>query len=342
MTLLEYVKSMDTTGTAVFSDEWTQETGIYVDMRQLERLENGRPMSIFYPFLEYYLGRDFPVPFGVDNIQYIDGENFERLNKIGIVIDKEVLNYESYPKYPYYQLRGRRVTEEQAFDIIRRTDWLFEFDLKTEDGIHLLNFSNHWFDWYHGWCHPSGIIGLNSNTSSYPDLDELIDAMVKLKYAFPYLDFVAAISCWSPAAFEEDLRIQIEKDVKDPDKKRAALDRLEYAEKLDFLDSIEIGIWLHDEAIEFMGPKRARQVYREYEEKYSEENRDIYVANYYKDNGIIPAGTEYLMRCIEANGLISDQALRESMERWRRFIEEHGQKAEQAFLRAVKYIFKKK
>lgn len=305
MKLLEYVKRMDLTGTMVFSDEWTRGTGVYVDMKKLEQLEHGRPMCIFYPFLEYYLGRNFPVPDGVDNIQYIDGENFERLNKIELVIDEEVSDWKSQIKYPYYQLRGKQVTEEQALDIIRRTDFYFNDHFETEESIRLLNFHNSWFgsDWYYGWCHPSGIIGLNSNTSRYPDLDELISDAVKLKYAFPYLDFVAAVTNSVEGSWRQDAhRSQIiRKTMHDHEKMLMELCRLDCEEYPDFPDSIEIGIWLHDEAIEFMGPKRAQEVYKEYEEKYSEENKNIYMADHYRCNKIVPADTEYLIRCTAAN-----------------------------------------
>lgn len=345
MTLLEYVKSMDTTGTAVFFDEWTKENGIYVDLPQLDRLENGKAMSIFYPFLEYYLGRDFSVPPDVDNIQYIDGENFERLNKIELVIDEEVSNYKAWVKYPYYQLRGKRVTEEQAFDIIRRTDGLFHHYIETEDGIRIWNFYNDWFSSHsrHGWCHPSGVIGLNSNTSSYPDLDELIDTMVKLKYAFPYLDFVAGVTSDAEVPWRTyERRSQIARPIYDHEKMIMELYRLDCEEYPDFADNIKIGIWLHDEAIEFMGPKRAREVYMEYEEKYSEENRNIYARDYYRCNQIVPAGIEYLIRCVEANGLTSDQEVCKCIESCKRLVEKYGQKVEQALIVNLEAIARRK
>ena len=342
MTLLEYIKSMDTTGEAIYSDEWTKETGIYVNINAMWRL--GRLNVILDDFFYDCLGYDLASAGNSENIQYITGADFEYLNKTELVIDEEVSNYKAWVKYPYYQLRGKRVTEEQALDIIRRTDGIFQsYRIETADAIDLTHFYNDWFDseWCHGWCHPSGIIGLNANTSRWPELDELIGTMIKLKYAFPYLDFAAGIT--GDASYPwciYDRRDQIIRTIHDHEKRIMELYRLDCEEYPDFADNIKIGIWLHDEAIEFMGPQRAGEVYMEYEEKYSEENRNIYARDYYRCNQIVPAGIEYLMRCVEANGLFSDPIFREyiSIEVCQRLIEKFGQKVEKVLITNLKAV----
>ena len=58
-----------------------------------------------------------------------------------------------------------------------------------------------------------------------------------------------------------------------------------------------------------MNKARAQQVYREYEAKYEEPNKDMYVSGYYNDRHIFPANYEYLKRIIVAYGLDPDKEL---------------------------------
>lgn len=306
MTLLEYAKSLDTTGEAIYSDQWTEGSGIYVDLNRIKKLNWGaKRENIMSPFLDAHFGEDFYVPDNADSTFYIDGAAFEFLNQTELVIEEEVSDYKSsWPKRPYFRLRGKRVTEAQAFDIIRRTDFFFYSDLPTEQTLNLGHFTNMWFSkncvvTHHSWCHPSGIIGTNYRTDKLPSLDELLSEMIQIKYAFPYLDFVAALTDYDELPWF----------ILEHEERHTAWRELQYEEDPDFLEHVEMGIWLHDRAIEFMGPERARQVYREYEEKYSEENKDIYVPEYYEDHGIFTADLAYLKRCIAANGLDPDEAL---------------------------------
>lgn len=188
---------------------------------------------------------------------------------------------------PYFQLRGKQISEEQALAVISRADRFFDSELEYKRAIDLLHFPNWWFNTNHypthyGWCHPSGIIGLNGITDTYPELDELIEDMLALKCAFPWLDFVAAITNWDES----------------PPYKEA-----------DFLEAVEIGIWSHDGAVEFMGPRRAREKYREYEALYGGTNQEIYKPEYYMDHNILPADVSYLKRCIETYGFDPDEIL---------------------------------
>lgn len=175
-------------------------------------------------------------------------------------------------------------------------------------------------------------------------MDELIDSMIKLKYAFPYLDFVAGITNDAEHPWRtEDRRDEIfQRNIHDHEKMIMELYRLDCEEYPDFADNIKIGIWLHDEAIEFMEPQRAREVYMEYEEKYSEENRNIYARDYYRCNQIVPAGIEYLIRCVEANGLTSDQEVCKCIEICKRLVEKFGQKVEKAFIINLEAIARSK
>lgn len=316
MTLLEYLISIDK-NKIIQADGFSQ--GIYME---LKAAGSERQFDIItYPFLKECIGPFFLPTCNKDYIQYIDGRAFEFLSKTDLIIDKEVENYRSDTRRPYFRLRGRKVTEQQAFEIIRKTDNFFvELDVFSDwreyahlglnriNAIELLHIPNWWLNRNHipthyGWCHPSGIIGGNLITDKYPEIDELLRDIVVLKYAFPYLDFVMAITNWDEVSPEKYL---LEKTV---GYNIEALRKLNYMEFEGFLDSIELGIWIHDDTIEFMEPGRTRAKYEEYEAKYSEPNKDIYVPEYYEDHNIFTADLAYLKRCIEAYGLDPDKVL---------------------------------
>lgn len=316
MTLLEYLISIDK-NKIIQADGFSQ--GIYMELKAAG--SEGQFDIITYPFLKECIGPFFLPTCNKDYIQYIDGKAFEFLSKTHLIIDKEVENYSSHTRRPYFRLRGRKVTEQQAFEIIRKTDNFFvELDVCSDwreyahlgldriNAIDLQHIPNWWFSRNHhpthyGWCHPSGIVGCNGITATWPDLDELLSDIVVLKYAFPYLDFVMAITDWDEVppemyVWREKVGYNIEE-----------LRKLNYMEFDGFLDHVKIGIWIHDNAIEFMEPGRARAKYEEYEAKYSEPNKDIYVPEYYQDHNIFTADLAYLKRCIEAHGLNPDKEL---------------------------------
>ena len=67
------------------------------------------------------------------------------------------------------------MTREQAFEIIRRTDTFFSWELHLKnkdylDSIHFNNWiilKNHYPAGY-GWIHTDGTVGLNGITQTYP------------------------------------------------------------------------------------------------------------------------------------------------------------------------------
>lgn len=286
MTLLEYLKSIDTNEVIIQFDGSSQ--GIYINVNELSKQYYGeRFIAIMHPFILGYIGCPFYLPTNnKENIQYIDGEAFEFLNKTNLIIDKEIENYDSIARRPYFRLRGKKVTEQQAFEIIRKTDRFFQLETKSIQAIDILHFPNWWFNKNHfpthyGWCHPNGIIGINGITDKYPSLDELLDDMMNIKVSFPYLDFVVAITNWNEVPQDEQ----------------------------DWKSGIELGIWLHENTIEFMAPQRTRQIYSKYEGKYEEANKKIYEPEYYESHKIFTADLAYLKRCIEAYGIDPDEEL---------------------------------
>lgn len=229
---------------------------------------------------------------------------------IEINIDEGMDTYDTNVRRPYYRLRGKPVTEEQAFEVIRRTDRIFSRSIKLPadsdyiDGYHLHNW---WFNRNHfpsdmGWIHRDGTLGGNGITDKYPNFKQLMFEVFGLINEFPYLDFVWVITEWNECPDE------IREHLWDKDE---AMERKHKFEEYDgFYEAIEIGLWVHDNTIDVLEPKRAAEKFKEYEEKYGVADPSYYSAYYNMRNNIVPCDLEYLKRCIEAYGLNAEEALK--------------------------------
>lgn len=107
----------------------------------------------------------------------------------GIIVmatDEALFEYDTDTRRPYYRLRGKPVTEEQAMDIIRRTDRFLgdmnEIEVHPDyaGGGHFDTwmFDHHHYPMLYSWCHVDGTIGLNGITYKYPDALELIESWI--------------------------------------------------------------------------------------------------------------------------------------------------------------------
>lgn len=239
----------------------------------------------------------------------------EQANKqeVKIIQDPDIVDIDGFDaRRPYYRIRGPRVTEDQAFEIIRRTDSYFNCckdSPKYEEAGHIYtqHISNNWFTENNscspeGWCHPNGIIGCNSHSGKYPELDEYLWDLTGIAKAFPFLDMIMAVTDWNeipPYAW----------DILCGDDEDSTSDAF-YMDYPDFIENIQIGFWLHNGQLEILNPTRAQQVYREYEAKYSESNKNIYVSSYYRDNNIFPANYDYLCKIVASYGLDPNEQLK--------------------------------
>lgn len=236
------------------------------------------------------------------------------MKQFRLVIDPEAAEIDFDARKPYFRMRGRPVTEEQALDIIRRTDFFFTLGYNPmnknkyhmKDLVHGGLLDNNLYDsgicsWPQGWVHPDGVIGANGVTWKYPEEDELVGSLLPLMLAFPYLDLMIGITDWNeapPYAWDAFLN-RLNRD-DDP------FGREDYP---DFEENIVYGLWLHDGALEVMAPARAREKYAEYRRLYGGPNEDIFKCDYYTDNHIRPADFEYLKRCIRAHGFDPEEVL---------------------------------
>lgn len=194
----------------------------------------------------------------------------ERLRTHRLVMDEAPNEFDSSVRRPYYRMRGKPVTEEQAFDVIRKTDMHIGFNLPRSHShqlVHSCHFKNWWFDPGHvryGWIHPNGMVGINSITDKYPTFLELLSELLDYQKAFPFLDFAAAITWWDEKPY---YKLSGDKEQQDEVSRQYP----------DFLENVEFGIHLDGKTIEFLGRDRAIAAYQKYEALYDSPNISTYI-----------------------------------------------------------------
>lgn len=225
---------------------------------------------------------------------------------IKVSFDDTFKTWKTNTRRPYFRIRGPKVTEEQAFDIIRKTDTQFTcmYDKQGRnlgDRLKLINttnIENRWFATnicpsFNGWCNPDGTIGCNDITSKYPELDEFLEDIYILLKEFPYLDFVWAITEWN-----EMPSYMWDKVFGSVDSPQEWLDE-DYP---DFNDNISILFWVHDNTLEIMEGQKAKEKYIEYNSLYGQDS-EKFTQNYYDLQGKSPVDVKYLDRCLASHGL---------------------------------------
>lgn len=337
MTLLEFLQSQLPAG-QVFHE---QDGRVRIDLRELNDAEDASHCSVVREVLDELSGGrccrwccccdDSPR-------DYYELKEDEQalLSGTELRLDPGTESYDTDVRRPYYQMRGRSVTQEQAREIIRRTDGMLleslslpseaEGDccsLERRGYIGTLNFNQWWFPRNHspthyGWSHPSGLIGCNAITQRWPNFTELLTELLSWKRAFPYLDLMIAISDWNEHppywhdAHDEYFHKWVLRfdDLSAEEKRQRdeAEERITYMEFPDFCDNLEIGVCTHDHVIEFLNPENAARKYREYAERYEAADPRIYVPEYYEDHGLLICDNAYLLRCLTDYGLSAQQA----------------------------------
>ncbi len=232
----------------------------------------------------------------------------ELMRRFRLEIDPEVAGMDFDVRRPYFRMRGRPVTEAQAFELIRRTDFSLPSDVRRVDRVeHLcVTICNDWYStmsFVGGWVRPNGVLGQNGCTAEkYPLESEFVRSTLPLKLAFPYLDLVIAVTDWNEGpkyAWETYFNDDSPSD-------SDVFAREKYP---DFLEHIVYGIWLHDDAMELMSPARATEKYLEYNRLYGGRDEHIFNWSYYQDNRIHPADLSFLKRCIRFYGLDPEKVL---------------------------------
>lgn len=248
----------------------------------------------FYNIIDYY------TDCISENCGFVSVTNIEELNKIEIIVSDEIWS-NPVAKRPYYRMRGKSVSKEQAFDIISRTDYKLE-DIDeigdNPDYVSSINFDNELIEHNYGWVHVDGKIGCNYHTNKYPTIYEFVNEWFCNIKAFPYLDLVIAITYWNEVndKWWETHNVDIN-----------TYDRVEYDK--DFYDNIEMGIYVHSNKIEILGREDIIQLFSEYDDLYGKE-REKFNVEYYTKNGIKQVDLEYLKKCVERYGLDADTVMK--------------------------------
>lgn len=132
-------------------------------------------------------------------------------DKIKVIYHNNLIpNFPGNIRRPFFMIRGKQVTSEQAMDIISKTDYTFAWHDNMLDGN--FNFKNAiqnianccWFnlgsDWSTGigWCYPTGDLYTNDCTDvKYVDFDGFLGEAYELKENFPFLDMIMVVTDWN-------------------------------------------------------------------------------------------------------------------------------------------------
>lgn len=348
MTLLEYLESIAPEGifrreggvlsidTTDFFNGWDPNVPIEQQRKRVEEIQSIEGLSERISLVQLALEAVMDGIDGYHGIYRPTETERKRLSGIELRIDPGMDEYDTGVRRPYYRMRGKSVTPEQARDIIRRTDefvgdltWCLREQrqiegreiLKKGDFVGTMNFNQWWFARNHmpthfGWSHPNGLIGCNAITQRWPNFRELLTELLRWKVAFPYLDLTIAVSGWDEHPdywYEEQDKIfdkWLKKDLSEEEKmlERADWRRLDFMKYPDFCDHLEIGVCTHDNVIEFLNPENAARRYREYVTRYGADDPDVYVPKYYEDRKLLICDNAYLIRCLTDYGMTETQA----------------------------------
>ena len=168
-------------------------------------------------------------------------------------------------KHPYFRMRGKRVTKEQAFDIISResVDKRNHFIKRAENIIeesHALQFTeiklHHTsrFDWIRSWIDPDGAVGeTNYCAWKYPDGLRLMEEHMLNAKRYPFLKYVIVYTMHDAVSREDSYYEDgIFHDIED---------RI-------FWGGFEYALWVHDGGVERVDRDKAKELYEEYQSEY--------------------------------------------------------------------------
>lgn len=230
---------------------------------------------------------------------FLSKEEYDRFGEYDISIAEDITGDILSARRPYYRMRGKPVTEEQAFDIIRRTDHFFSYIdavMKHPDRISSWNFDNWIIQANHhpkgyGWIHTDGTVGANAITQKFPRIEEFVWEWYQNLVSFPYLDLIIAVTDWDEGTFWDGM---------------SYVEGTAFNER--FSEGVVLGIYVHDHKVEILNRTDALARYEEYNALYGEPG-EKFEPEYYEENRIQQVELPYLRRCIEAYGLNADEEL---------------------------------
>lgn len=222
---------------------------------------------------------------------FLSKEEYDRYGECDISIAEDLTEADMEPDGRYhYHMRGKPISEAQAFDIIRRTDDFFRriraIETHPDYYFGTGNFGNRIIGRGYtrgacGWIHADGTVGVNLATEKLQQPEVLLFEWHQILTAFPYLDLIIALRpCyrWDEMGAEE------------------------------FAEEVKWGIYVHDRKVEALNRTDAVAKYLEYNALYGKPE-EKFKSEYYGENQICQVDLPYLKRCIEAYGLDADEEL---------------------------------
>ena len=214
-------------------------------------------------------------------------------------------------KYPHTRIRGKKVTPEQAIEILARTEQFFMWhdyyqglrDIEPEfQRLDVEYFCNRFFTrgigiGNYGFIHPDGAIGLNTHLDKYATPEVLIDEAKELMKAFPYLDMIIAVATWNyypPEYWDGTYEVTPDMGNGDPG---SYLDKnlWDYA---DFENAIECCIHFKEGKIYCAFDELAREMYHNYDVV----NEDRFFDDYNVTNQTVEYGKDVFKKCFAILG----------------------------------------
>ena len=99
----------------------------------------------------------------------LESDELERLRTCRLVMDEVPEKFDAFVRWPYYRMRGKPVTEEQEFEVIRRTERcvcpLF-YNSHPYEVVSSCYFKNWWLDPHHFPAHYGWVMMASSSVSS--------------------------------------------------------------------------------------------------------------------------------------------------------------------------------
>ena len=128
--------------------------------------------------------------YNYEELEYVEWNyNYLKfLSELNVVIDEKFENKEyCCARRPYYRIKGKTITEEQAKQI-----------LEEKYNKFAVNFGNEWVK-SNGEIRVEGMMGRN------PTIHQIISEWSSFLYKFPYIDLVVGITYWDESPKYRDM-----------------------------------------------------------------------------------------------------------------------------------------
>lgn len=216
----------------------------------------------------------------------LTGEELQRLRTLTIARQGGI-SAESPCRRPAVWMRGRTITPDQAFEVIRRCDRFFQpwpsadrEEVRPPDGVWVQLLESSLFENGVGWCRPDGRIGWDGTCRiKNPLEEELLESGCLLVKQFPFLDLFFLF--WDSEETEAFTPGQL---------------------ALHGMPQPEFGLRFRPGRVEIYGPHDAWETFCRFQAEYGEAP-ETYDESEQMSRGTAGVDRAYLDRCLRANAM---------------------------------------